>query len=1132
MARLLMERGAIRSIGRGIMVVPFLLSQVGLHRCDCSYLQVTTSAWSEPGGKLETSGEALSSHREPPAELQSEESPPAQEPEPDGHPQRHREPISPPWRVKYVRLLGTLEIEVTDSSPGGQSGESSILELSGVQGFGPLARAACIALVLNLRNGRSPGQLGLAMEGIPRAPSALHSHISAVRRTGLRVDHKSTVYRIENLSRSQVDALRFEDLHREMRELRANRGDAGDAELIAKAAEALRLWAGDPVAAHEYFREPLVLERYSGWLTAIQFWYADALVRRGEPDDIETAERQAEQIQARNASFRGLSELRDLIRAARGEQDHDSAANTVPVNASPSTWLQSYQQCLAELVSAVDLRGYNSQTLSSFSLAAYTPLYAKPRTQERPPPGQRTGAGRPLLETVVSGTRANLVIGDSGSGKSTFLAYLCTSYLASGQSGIPLYVDLVSSPAISEARLDRQDRLPWQILPELFSLRFADLGVDVSVPELDELARTVPVVWLVDGLNEVAPPEVRFALAEAISVCARRWPKAKFVLTSTETGLSGYGTPPGFQRVDVDAFRPEDVDHFLDAFCRDRYPGLTEQELRDRWEPLASVVRESAELRGPARSPLLLTAMTIAYLDTGRLPDSRADLLRGAVEWHISQKQRLLRDYVRSSRDVRVIFSELAFQMMTRQETPQSRVGIGWAADCLRPLECYRGDVRDFLDTAVSAGCLLMRRGPGDIGIHEAFRDYLAASRIAAKTDDPGDGWWSELAPHLDDPEWHSVVALVPGELLLLGGSERVDLFFDLLGASCADQALVVRAGRVALGGGILRELGWSGYRLSGAPQWAAAVRSMRELLDHPGDVPVYVRYGAAAAYGVMGDERLADLENNWIPIPAGRFWMGAQAQTPTERNYDADAAPWESPVTLTEIGAFAIRRFPVTVSEYQEFVQSGGYHTDGEKYWTTAGRRWRSRAAASAPVDWDLQLSVPNAPVAGVSWHECVAYCNWLTGQGAGEYACRLPYEREWEYAAKRDITSTQFRWGDRMHAGDDAEANWAGAFLRRKSPVGIFPASTTADGVGDLFGNVEEWCLDAWEDASLDRQEHDSTALVRKRVVRGGSCIRFSRLCRPTYRSRIEEDQRYLSVGFRPVRVTVHTADAGMQS
>ena len=1059
---------------------------------------------------------------------------------------RARDPIAQPWRVTYIRLLGNLEIEISDvgqgmgsePAPGSQLVSSRTLALSGIRGFGPLAKAACVALALNLKNGRTPPQLGEAMDGQPRVLSALQSHLSAVRRTGLVISHKSGIYRIENLARSQVDALHFEDLYHEMQAVRAAaRGGDGDAELIAKANEALKLWVDDPLSAHDYFRDEFVLKQFADWLMDIQYWYAGALLRRGEPDDVGTSERIVNQIRLRNPAHRGLAELQRLIDGSFSVIGGTGAAEqmvSTPAGDATSVraaWLQRYTECLRELVSSVDLRGFSSEILSSSSLAVFTPLYAKPRTQERPPSGQLTEVGRPALDTVISSTRANLVVGDSGSGKSTFLLHLCARYLDEGSAFTPLFVELGSSPEIPESRLDRQDRLPWQILPELFSSRFADLGVEVSVDDLDTLARTTPVIWLIDGLNEIAAPEIRFALAEAISVCVHRWPRARFVVTTTETGLYGYGTPPGFQRVDVDEFRLEDVDFFLEAFCRDRYGELTLEQRLDKWEPLAIAIHESAELRALAKSPLLLTAMTLAYLVGGQLPDSRADLLRAAVEWLLNKKAPRLRPFVRSRRDVRVIFSELAYQMVAREQVPLSRVGRGWAVDCLRPLDCYQGDVSDFLDAAVSAGGLLMQRGPGDIGMHEAFRDYLAASRIAAKTDDPDEGWWSELLPHLDDAEWHAVTTLVPGALLLLGGSERVDLFIDLLGASCADKALGIRASRVALGGGILRELRLSGYRPSSAPRWVEAVQSMRELIDDPAGVPLNVRFGAAVAYGVMGDERLVSPDATWIAMPAGQFWMGAQADAPGDRNYDADAAPWESPVTLVHIEPFEIRKFPITVQEYIAFIEAGGYELSGSRYWTPDGWRWWTRLDASTALDRDIRLSVPNAPVSWVSWHECVAYCNWLTERGHGEYVYRLPSEREWEYVAKRDISVSQFRWGDRMNSGDDAQANWAGAFLRRKSPVGIFPASTTADGVADLFGNVEEWCLEAWEDntGSVPNDRESTLDGATKRVVRGGSCIRFSRLCRPTYRSRIWEDQRYATVGFRPVRVPAEGGNIG---
>jgi len=1117
--------------------------------------------------KLEGGGERLSNLGTPPAGLQRDADLPRRDkdadlprrstgagPEAERPARRAGRPIAVPWRVSAIRLLGTLEIDVLCDLPraadaDGQAAQRPLeqeLELAAVKGFGPMAKAAFIALVLNVKSGRSPAQLGEAMEGRPETPLALQTHLSAVRRTGLLVGHRAGIYRLAGLRRSQVDALRFEDLYRDLRRLSAGHSDEQDDLLIAKAAEALQLWGGDPLAAHPYFHDQVALKQFSDWLADVQRWYARALIRRGDPADLDTAARLAEQIRARNRSHPEVGELQRAIRAFSPSIPPPARPGSLDALAgglSDFSWLPRYRECLRDLAASVDLRGFSIEILSSSSLAAvYTALYAKPRSPEKPPPEQRTEARRPLLETVVGHTRANLIVGESGSGKSTFLLHLCTAHLDDKSVGTPLFIDLGASRPISEDRLDQHGRLPWQVLPELFSSRFADLGVEASIRDLDVLARNSRVVWLVDGLNEVSSPEIRSALADAISVCARRWPKAQFVVTTTETALSSHGTPPGFQRADVDEFSPDDVDFFLDAFTRDHDSSLTGEQRRQIWGPLATAVRDSADLRDMAKSPLRLTAMTLAYLRGGHLPDSRADLLRGAVSWLIHKKAPLLRPYVRSSHDFKMIFAELAFQMMASEEIPLSRVGIAWAADRLRPLDCYTRDVRDFLDAAVSAGGLLIPRGPGDLGMHNAFRDYLAASRIAAKTDDAASGWWSELAAHLDDPEWQSVVTLVPGALLL-SGSERVDLFFDRLGASCAGQRLSTRAARVSLGGRILRELGLSGYRLSRAPRWVDAVRSVRELLDDPSEVPLAVRCGAAVAYGMMGDDRLADFESTWAPLPAGRFWMGAQAMTPRSHNYDPDAAPWESPVIRVEVAAFAIRKFPITVGEYQAFVAAGGYRDGAQRYWPAEGWQWRARTDAEAPADWDSQLSVPNAPVSGVTWYECMAYCGWLTDQDERGNVYRLPYEREWEYAAKRDISSAQFRWGNRMHSGDEAEANWAGAFLRHKTPVGIFPASTTDDGVADLFGNVEEWCMDIWPEQSSARAARPATAgiaVVRlaagspargaapaaKRVVRGGSCIRFSRLCRPTYRSRILQDYGYLSVGFRPVRVPGHRA------
>jgi hypothetical protein len=84
-------------------------------------------------------------------------------------------------------------------------------------------------------------------------------------------------------------------------------------------------------------------------------------------------------------------------------------------------------------------------------------------------------------------------------------------------------------------------------------------------------------------------------------------------------------------------------------------------------------------------------------------------------------------------------------------------------------------------------------------------------------------------------------------------------------------------------------------------------------------------------------------------------------------------------PPRTEHVNVFAIARRPVIVAEYATFVD--------------ATRR-------SPPGGWERKRRVTDAPVAGVSWADAVAYCRWLT-VGTGRIY-RLPDEREWEKAAR----------------------------------------------------------------------------------------------------------------------------------
>ena len=76
-------------------------------------------------------------------------------------------------------------------------------------------------------------------------------------------------------------------------------------------------------------------------------------------------------------------------------------------------------------------------------------------------------------------------------------------------------------------------------------------------------------------------------------------------------------------------------------------------------------------------------------------------------------------------------------------------------------------------------------------------------------------------------------------------------------------------------------------------------------------------------------------------------------------------------------------------------------------------GRFLAENTSFSPPPFWsDPALNHPEQPVVGVSWHEAVGYCEWVSARTGGRF--RLPTEAEWERAARGGHSGTLFPWGD----------------------------------------------------------------------------------------------------------------------
>ncbi|WP_416306784.1 formylglycine-generating enzyme family protein [Neptunicella sp. SCSIO 80796] len=190
--------------------------------------------------------------------------------------------------------------------------------------------------------------------------------------------------------------------------------------------------------------------------------------------------------------------------------------------------------------------------------------------------------------------------------------------------------------------------------------------------------------------------------------------------------------------------------------------------------------------------------------------------------------------------------------------------------------------------------------------------------------------------------------------------------------------------------------------------------------------------------------EPVKDAPDGMIAIPSGQFdfkvggieiegymWAGLDFQYPWE------SLPRRAHYHHMKISSFFIDKYPVTNTDYYQFILATGYYPDDDHNFL---KDW---------VDGRPRKGWENKPVTWVSIEDARAYASWANK--------RLPNEWEWQYAAQGD-DGRLFPWGNSWDAEAVPEINTR-RHLVAPDDVDAHPNGASPFGVMDMVGNIWQW-------------------------------------------------------------------------
>ncbi len=723
--------------------------------------------------------------------------------------------------------------------------------------------------------------------------------------------------------------------------------------------------------------------------------------------------------------------------------------------------------------------------------------------------------GQPELKPLSAGQAVALhrhlvILGDPGAGKSTFVRHLAISAARRDPpQQVPLIVELRDFAAKFPASAHQPSA---DILWQYIRLELSDARFQEVITPLENALKEGHGLVVLDGLDEVKTDTSREFVCQVVAdFAASAYAASRILVTCRTYSYRNHrwtlpGTPgrEGFQVVEL---KPLDRPR-IERYLKQLYQRLSQP---DKADVLLGKLQHH-NLERLAGNPLELFNMALLN-SHHELPDNQAELYQQLVELRLFQLDERRFAKLRQKAPLLELLEEancrrndfldrlcgLAFQVHAPARNPIAAASADISEPELRtalePLHPIKEKQADWAwrvaDVIRQRGGLIREeaRTRDNQSVfrfpHRNYQEFLASRDLARQRD----ATCRAAEIFLSNLYWRQVVRWVP--LVQRYLRDNWDGAIALVAKLC-DPCPQVQASEshweaVALASDMVEDLGKSQIAQQPlGPECLNKVRDAITSLIQANALDPRSRAKLGCILGGLDDHRsgvgvhhdgpcrsLPYLDFTTELLTAGKFKLGDKGPT----------------VKIKQ--PYRISRYPVTVAQFQAFVEASGYADDGSAaatqrllpWWTKEGLAWKRIEKITGPEDYGPVFQTPNHPRVGVSWYEAMAFCRWLTAR-LHSSLIRLPHEAEWEQAARWNEKTGKadarfFPWGGGQQDTDLAQrCNCQPSGVGHTSAVGLFPSGKADCGAMDLSGNVWEWCENWYDDKTK-----------QSRVVRGGS-------------------------------------------